>query len=339
MVTTRVSLATDPIAWDALVARLGGKILQSWRWGEFKQRHGWRPYRFLIETGGSTAAAQVLVRSRLGISILYLPRGPVCDRPDPTLAAALQTTLETLAQETRAIAVLAEPEDERGDALLPPELGWRPSSVIIQPRRTLKVPLGDDEQLLSQMKPKTRYNVRLAFRRGVTTRVADPREVDSFYALLEETARRDGFGIHRPAYFHDLMTTFGQDAALIFAEFDGVLAAAALVVRFAQEAVYLYGASRTELQRHMPAYAVQWRALQWAREHGCQWYDLWGIPDDDEPPPEVSEEQRNVRSGLWGVYRFKLGFGGVPYTYPGVRERVRNAFLVSLWRRLRPLEG
>lgn len=339
MVTTRVSLATDATAWDATVARLGGRLLQSWRWGLFKERHGWKPYRFLFETNQAVAAAQALVRSIWGLSLVYVPRGPVCDRPEPALAEAVKTTLDTLARETRAIIVLVEPEDERGAALLPQSLGWRPSPTVVQPRRTLKVPVGDDDALLRQMKPKARYNVRLACRRGVTTRLADPHELGAFYELLEETARRDGFGIHRPEYFADLLETFGQDAALIFAEFDGALAAAALVVRFGDEAVYLYGASRTELQRHMPAYAVQWRALQWAREHGCRWYDLWGIPDDDEPPPEATADQRNVRAGLWGVYRFKLGFGGTPYTYPGMRECVRNPLLVAAWRRLRPLEG
>jgi lipid II:glycine glycyltransferase (peptidoglycan interpeptide bridge formation enzyme) len=284
---------------------------------------------------GATAAAQVLVRTLYGVSLLYIPRGPLCDQPEPLLAEAFHQTLEALARDTRALVMLAEPEDENGARLLPPALGWRPSTKAIQPRRTLRVPLGTDEMLLSQMKPKTRYNLRLAFRRGVMTRIADPQEIGAFYTLLEETARRDGFGIHRQEYFVDLLAIFREDAALIFAELESELAAAALVVRFGDEAVYLYGASRTALQRHMPAYAVQWGAMQWARTKGCRWYDLWGIPEEDEPPPEASADQRNVRSGLWGVYRFKLGFGGHPYTYPGARECVRSPLFGALWRHLR----
>lgn len=337
MVTARITLATDPQAWDAEVQRLGGRLLQSWRWGEFKRRHGWRPFRFFIETAEVSAAAQVLVRSLGGLSVLYVPRGPLCERPTHDLAEGFCRAVEALARDSHAITILAEPEDDRGSALLPPELGWKPSRAVIQPLRTLRVPLGEDDDMLRNMKPKTRYNLRLAFRRGVTTRLGRPDELDAFYALLVETAQRDGFGIHRRQYFADLLSIFDEDAALIFAEYGGELAAAALVVRFGEEAVYLYGASRTTLQRHMPAYAVQWSAMQWAREQGCRWYDLWGIPAEEEPPPEVMGSQRNVRAGLWGVYRFKLGFGGHPYTYPGVRERIRNPFFVALWRRLRPI--
>lgn len=213
------------------------------------------------------------------------PRGPLADAVSPELAVAFREAVDRLAHATRAIIVLAEPEDERGLALLPEHLGWRPSPFVIQPRRTLRVPLGDDDQLLNQMKPKTRYNVRLAFRRGVTTRQASLAELPTFYELLRETAERDGFGIHRIDYFSDLLRAFNEDAALLFAEFEGQPAAAALVVRFGEEAVYLYGASRTELQRHMPAYAVQWAAMQWARARGCRWYDLWGIPESNELPP------------------------------------------------------
>jgi len=327
----------DSETWDALVLHLGGRLLQSWRWGEFKGRHGWKPYRIIVRIGGATGLAQILVRRAYGLSVLYIPRGPLADAVSPELAVAFREAVDRLAHATRAIIVLAEPEDERGLALLPEHLGWRPSPFVIQPRRTLRVPLGDDDQLLNQMKPKTRYNVRLAFRRGVTTRQASLAELPTFYELLRETAERDGFGIHRIDYFSDLLRACNEDAALLFAEFEGQPAAAALVVRFGEEAVYLYGASRTELQRHMPAYAVQWAAMQWARARGCRWYDLWGIPESNELPPDTDENHLNVRIGLWGVYRFKLGFGGHPYTYPGTRELVRQPLLVWLWRRLRPL--
>jgi len=327
----------DPAEWDQLVLASGGRLLQSWRWGEFKQRHGWYCLRLSITAADGVALAQILVRRILPFSILYIPRGPLVREFTEALPRAFHHVIQQLARQYRAIAVLAEPEDASGLTVLPRELGWKPSRFVIQPRRTLKVPLGDDTMLLEQMKPKTRYNVRLAFRRGVTTRIASHSEVERFYELLRETAERDRFGFHQIDYFRDLLTLFGEDAALLFAEFAGELAAGVLVVRYGDEAIYLYGASKTSLQRHMPTYAVQWAALQWARSHGCRWYDLWGIPDTDDPPPETDDEHLNVRCGLWGVYRFKSGFGGRPYTYPGVRELVRSPILMALWRRLRPL--
>lgn len=329
----RIDFLHDPIAWDQIVTELGGKILQSWRWGEFKSRHGWEPIRLLVQDEQHAAAAQILVRRAWGFSILYIPRGPVARDTSPFLAGTLRNAVGEIARRYRAITVIAEPENAASATLLSKPLGWSESPLVIQPRRTLRLHLESDEELLRQMKPKTRYNIRLAFRRGVTTRIAHPSEISEFYTLLLETAQRDGFGVHDLAYFRDLLECFEGHAALIFAEYEHQLAAAALVVRFGDEAVYLYGASRTALQRHMPAYAVQWAAIQWARQQGCQWYDLWGLAVDEEEPP-AHEERLNQRGGLWGVSRFKLGFGGEPYTYPGTRELVRHRWLRHLWQRL-----
>lgn len=322
----------DPASWDSLVLSLGGKLLQSWRWGAFKQRHGWQPVRVAVHCQEARLAAQILVRRVFGFSVLYIPRGPLVDRPDDLLSATFRDAIHRIARRYRAITVIAEPETEVGVQLLD-RLGWSPSPVVIQPHRTIRVELASDETLLARMKPKTRYNIRLALRRGVTTRLATAADLPIFYDLLTETALRDGFGIHDITYFQDLLACFGEDCALILAEFEHQPAASALVVRFGDEAVYLYGASRTALQRHMPAYAVQWAALRWARERGCRWYDFWGIPNTDEPPEDG--ENLNVRSGLWGVYRFKAGFGGEPYTYPGTREWARYRLFVWLWRRVR----
>jgi hypothetical protein len=211
----------DPAEWDQLVLASGGRLLQSWRWGEFKQRHGWYCLRLSITAADGVALAQILVRRILPFSILYIPRGPLVREFTEALPRAFHHVIQQLARQYRAVAVLAEPEDASGLTVLPRELGWKPSRFVIQPRRTLKVPLGDDTMLLEQMKPKTRYNVRLAFRRGVTTRIASHSEVERFYELLRETAERDRFGIHQIDYFRDLLTLFGEDAALLFAEFAG----------------------------------------------------------------------------------------------------------------------
>ncbi|MCS7050797.1 MAG: aminoacyltransferase, partial [Thermomicrobium sp.] len=213
-----VRYVDDPEAWDALVVRCGGRLLQSWRWGSFKARHGWHAIRLALQNGAGVAVAQVLLRRSYGVSVMYIPRGPVADVPSTDLARGFRSAIDQLAQQERAIAVIAEPEDERGLELLPSSLGWRPTPTVIQPRRTLRIRLGDDQQLLSQMKPKTRYNVRLAFRRGITTRHGSIEEIPAFYSLLRETAQRDGFGIHRLHYFRDLLHVFGDDAVLLFAE-------------------------------------------------------------------------------------------------------------------------
>ena len=171
----------------------------------------------------------------------------------------------------------------------------------------------DPEELLRRMKQKTRYNIRLAARKGVTVRAGSEADLASFYELMETTAQRDGFGIHTRAYYeaaHHLFVPTGQ-GRLLLAEYEGQLLAGLVVLgvgRRGGTACYMYGASSDEHRNLMPTYILQWEAMLWAKEQGHRVYDLWGVPDEDEATLEAGFTQRN--DGLWGVYRFKRGFGG-----------------------------
>ena len=303
-------------SWDPLVASAGGHVLQSWAWGELKARFGWRVQRLAV--GG--AAGQVLYRSLPGGlgSIAYVPKGPLADYAS---AASLQpwlAALQPVARQQRAICLKIEPdlEDEPALAGQLQALGFRPSPQGVQPRRTLLVDLtGDPEEVLGRMKQKTRYNIRLAGRREVTVRRGSEEDLPAFYRLMEATGRRDGFAIHSQAYYetaHRLFVPPGQ-GCLLLAEYGGQLLAG--LVAFAPggaapggTACYMYGASSDEERNRMPTYLLQWEAMLWAREQGCHAYDLWGVPDEEEATLEAEFTQRN--DGLWGVYRFKRGFGG-----------------------------
>jgi lipid II:glycine glycyltransferase (peptidoglycan interpeptide bridge formation enzyme) len=273
--------------------------------------------------------------------VAYAPRGPLADDLSASELAAFTRAVDQECRRRRSIAVLIEPETHE----LPLRLGrsqlWKSNRVNIQPRRTIKVFIGQsDDALLAQMKPKTRYNVRLAERRGVTIRQGSISDVPLFYSLLQETAGRDGFGIHDLAYYEGMLRSFGDDIVMLLAEIDHEPAAGLLALRAAGEAIYMYGATRTRFQKHMPAYLIQFAAMQWARDVGCSSYDMWGIPPTDEPVPELSDENGNgtinVRNGMWGVYRFKQGFGGEIVTYPGMYERIYSRPLMRMWRMLRP---
>ncbi|HEU5424752.1 MAG TPA: peptidoglycan bridge formation glycyltransferase FemA/FemB family protein [Nitrolancea sp.] len=333
----RLIYSDDQQRWNSAVQCLGGHLLQSWDWGEFKSRHGWRPARLLLSAGEQPlAAAQILFRRVGPFAAGYAPRGPVLAGNDPSLLAALTLGLDRVSRRERALLTLIEPERRDIDWSQLGGLGWRGSREIVQPRRTIKVSLaGTDEQLLGAMKPKTRYNIRLSERRGVTVRYGCVADLPAFHTLLRETGERQAFGVHDFAYFEDLLRTFGDRGVLLLAEYEGQLAAAALVVRAFDEAVYLYGASCAGLQKHMGAYLVQFEAMRWARAAGCRWYDLWGIPAEDELP-EVDKGQigRDVRGAMLGVYTFKQGFGGETVSYPPMAERVYAGPLVRLARRL-----
>ena len=189
-------------------------------------------------------------------------------------------------------------------------LGWRTSAEQIQFSNTLLLDLErQEDELLSAMKQKTRYNVRLSARRGVSVRSIgagdSPPERDAalslFYQLYAETGRRDGFVIRPPEYYRDAWGSFLERglAHLFLAEFEGEAIAGLNLFFFGSTAWYMYGASSNRERRRMPNYLLQWEAIRWAREQGCTLYDLWGAPDDlDETDP------------MWGVVRFKLGLGG-----------------------------
>lgn len=334
-------MVTQSALWDQSIDRLQGSLLQGWRWGDLKSRHGWSPVRLLLTAEDQAlVAAQVLFRRFGPLSVAYVPRGPACVDSQPALAAMLTTALDQVCKRRNAAIVFVEPDDDSIALPTSGTLGWSASPAIFQPKRTIKVRVDcSDDDLLQQMKPKTRYNVRLAERRGATVREGTLADLPGVYRLLRETAERNAFGIHSLEYYQDVLKTFGPDLALLVAEVEGDLAAAVVAIRQQREAVYMYGASTAQHQRHMPAYLVQFAAMRWARESGCEWYDFWGIPDSDEPPGGAEDgdgKSLNVRSGLWGTYRFKQGFGGEVVSYPGVFERVYFRPVVEIWRRLRP---
>ncbi|HEX2911982.1 MAG TPA: peptidoglycan bridge formation glycyltransferase FemA/FemB family protein [Chloroflexia bacterium] len=346
--------------WDSFVAsHPNGHLLQSFAWGDFKRRHQWPAMRVVITEQGNDrilAGAQVLFREMAGLSVAYIPKGPVVDWSDRPLVEALFRTLRQVTKRRRAIYLKIEPEhleDPQFASFLQNELDFRVSDESVQPRSTIRVNLqGKPEEWLERMKPKTRYNIRLAERRGVTCRQADPAnpaDFEAFYKLMETTGQRDSFGIHSAAYYKDAWLTFynspagSGSGALWLAEYNGKVIAGVMVFAFGQESAYLYGASSDENRREMPTYLLQWKAMLWAKEQGAAWYDFWGIPEEignlEEEPENEKLEQKNVRDGLWGVYRFKQGFGGEVVRYAGAYDLVYNRAMYLLWQRMQRLRA
>jgi lipid II:glycine glycyltransferase (peptidoglycan interpeptide bridge formation enzyme) len=312
---------SDSRAWDrALLDLPNPQVLQSWAWGEFKSRHGWSATRLLFQEGGRTvAAASVLERKvpRLPACLLYVPRGPALDWADTGLAARVLAELGNLARRRRALLIKVDPDVYYPDevpafsprpacapdtARLLAEGGWRFSGEQIQFRNTVLLDLDrSEDELLAAMKQKTRYNVRLAARRGVQIRQGDVGDVERFYQLYAETSRRDGFLIRQAAYYHDAWSSFMEQglAHLLLAEVEGETVAGLILLTFGPVAWYMYGASSGRHRKRMPNQLLQWEAIRRARAAGCTLYDLWGAPDQlDESDP------------MWGVVRFKLGLGG-----------------------------
>ena len=324
MASSLTAPQADAAAWETFLrGHPDAHILQTPAWAELKRAFGWYAFPVMADAVG----AQVLFRPLpLGFTVAYIPKGPV----GPTEAwPHLWPEIDALCRRERAVFLKVEPDLWEGDPHSAPPSGFRESAHAIQPRRTLVVSLeGSEDDILARMKQKTRYNIRLAARKGVRVRAWD--DVDAFYRLMTETGQRDGFGVHSVAYYrqaYDLFHPRGE-AELLVAEYEGEPLAALMVFARGARAWYFYGASTGKHRNKMPTYALQWEAMRWAKARGCREYDLWGVPDEDAETLEAEFTRRH--EDLWGVYRFKRGFGGVLRRAP-VWDRVYRPLLYSAY--------
>jgi lipid II:glycine glycyltransferase (peptidoglycan interpeptide bridge formation enzyme) len=311
--------------WDSFLAQqTEAHILQTRAWGELKAAFNWTPVR--IQSG--QAGAQVLFRRLpLGLSVAYIPKGPVGQ-----VWESLWPELDKICRRYNAIFLLVEPDASEPlskERLLTLEKFGQAASSI-QPRRTMVVDLsGSEEQVLERMKQKTRYNIHLAHRKGVVVNQSDA--LGKFFSLMKVTGERDGFEVHNLEYYQRAFDLFSSEehCTLLIAEYEERPLAGLMVFYHGLRAWYFYGASSDEERNRMPAYLLQWEAMRWARQHGCREYDLWGVPDEDEAFLEAHFSGRS--DGLWGVYRFKRGFGGRLARSAGAWQRVYNPTLYRLY--------
>lgn len=350
MVTRMFEMGEQPYTesdaeWDDFVTRHPqGSILQTTNWARLKNRFGWSSQRvWMRREGRLVAGAQILFRSvAIGIVKMgYIPHGPLVDWSDDEQLEVLFNHIDQAAYRRGAGILKLEPRLWQHET---PAEAWQelylrhgcvPSPDSIQPPRTILIDLRPSEDtILAQMKQKTRYNIRLAEKKGVVVREGTAADLPAFNRLMLATGRRDGFGIHEPEYYRAAYELFAPErAGLLLAEFEGQPLAAVMVFAWGENAAYFYGASSDQERQRMPAYAAQWAGMRWAKARGCTTYDMWGIPDAEEAELEAGFTDRH--DGLWPVYRFKRGFGGDVRRTVGAADRVYNRMLhrLYIWRR------
>jgi serine/alanine adding enzyme len=338
----------DPAAWDAFVAaHPDGHLLQSSRWGALKGRFGWKPHLRAVVAGETIqAGALALEKQRLALSALYVPRGPLFSG-DPSIDALLLDDLIRLGRRRRAVFVRIEPDITEQDPraatlhsfLLARALQPTPP---IQPRSTIHLDLTPEpERLLAGMSKGHRADIKRALREGVEVREGDPSaDLDAFYAIMQATSARAGFAIHSHAYYAAVLELFGDAARLWLAEYRGAPVATAITAVWGAMALYLYSGSTTDGLQCGAQHAIQWCAIQWARARGAARYDFWGIPDaigqaarTSDPAARARLEAAAQHDPLYGVYRFKKGFGGITTRYLPAYDQVGMPLLYALWRR------
>lgn len=333
--TETSGITRDPTRWNDALRSLGGHLLQTWEWGEFKADFGWRPERIVVGGEQPRAMALVLYRHKGPFSIGYIPRGPAVAAGDLEATRLLLDAIDQNARKHRALYIMVESDAPIEGLTDHPFPNIQPGPPHLQPGRTVKVPLLDDDELLAGMHQKTRYSVRLAPRKGVVVDLHsgdDRPAVDEFYSMLQETSKRNEFGIHTADYYHDFMRRFPDNAVLFIARLDGHPAAGLISAVFGTDAIYMYGASDTKFRAVGAAFNLQFRAMQWGREQGATQYDMWGIPEID--PPKDNEHKDHVpatKGDDWrGLFRFKTGFGGAIVSYPPSVQRTYHRELARI---------
>lgn len=290
------------------------------------------------------------------LCLLYCPKGPLLDWADEALRRRVLDDLQRFARQQGAVFLKLDPDvvlgtglpgtetdqtEPGGEAVLADlsRRGWRFSEDQIQFRNTVLVEIGTstEEEILARMKQKTRYNVRLGPKKGVSVRIGNKDDWPMLYKMYAETSVRDGFVIRDENYYRTVWNLFDQTrienqksenplAQPLIAEVDGEPVAAIFLFAFAGRAYYVYGMSREAHREKMPTYLLQWEAMKWAKARGCATYDLWGAPD-------VFDES----DSMWGVFRFKEGLGGQVLRTLGAWDYVPNPLWYAAYTKFVPM--
>lgn len=321
--------------WDAALSGMHGvSFLQSWDWGAFKASTGSRVFRHLLIDNNRPCAAVQWIEMSLpgGLTYWFAPYGPVALVPPTSIEYA------GLLHELIAGSVGAEQESSPVFCRIEPRIELCAESVFllfkssdrlhqapaVQPADTRILDLDSNEHaLLESMHQKTRYNIRLAEKKGIRVVTGDS-YIDDFIRLNHDTSSRDGFISHPDSHYLDMMTYLPKGMRDVYAaEWQGKIIAANIVIHFHNVTTYVHGASSSEFRNLMAPHLLQWREILDAKARGMRTYDFFGIAPSSRPSPKAERWQ--------GITRFKNGFGGTEKNYVGTWDLPIQRLWYSLY--------
>ncbi|MDD5032167.1 MAG: peptidoglycan bridge formation glycyltransferase FemA/FemB family protein [Patescibacteria group bacterium] len=307
---------------DFLAGQKYSQFLQSFPWGSFQERVAGKVFRLGVEESGNLVAAATIVKKVLpmGKNYFYCPRGPIVN--SQLSISNYQLALDLLFKEVEEIArkegvmfMRLEPQLKIENCKLIIE-----QTLDVQPSKTLVLNLDkSEEELLSQMHQKTRYNIRLAEKKKIKVVETGIESFDKFWQLMGETSDRDSFRLHGIDYYKEMLKVGGDFIKLFFAQHKGKDISAGIFSFFGNTTTYMHGASSDKDRNLMAPYALQWHAIKMAKKMGYKYYDFFGIDEKKWP----------------GVTRFKNGFGGKEINYPGTFDLIFNSGWYSVYKMVR----
>lgn len=282
------------------------QFLQSYDWGNFQKQSGREVLPLLVfDDNKKTVASALFIKKKMPFFdnyYWYCPRGPIISDEYKNEHSSVFSSLAERMRKEKAFFIRWEPLyfPKKGNPKMIKTIDIQPAGTIILDLSPSK------EDLLANMHPKTRYNIRLAFKKGVRVRMAGEGEFNKFWKIMEATAERDGFRLHDRGHYEKMLNAAPHMFKLFLAEFQGRIIAGNIIAFFGDTVTYVHGASDHEYRKFMAPYALQWEVTALAKDEEYRYYDLYGIDEDKWP----------------GVTRFKKGFGGKQAQYPGTYDVV-----------------
>jgi len=330
-----IQLIDNKKEWQDIMLRMrGASFLQSWEWGQVHVAQDKKVYRHVLLKAGRPLAAAQWIEMQLGLGRVYwlAPYGPVLacapiDEVYTDYIHALLTQSVRSEKSSKPVFVRIEPRIElcNESIFLIARHQERLISVsAVQPADTRIIQLDQPEDvLLESMHQKTRYNIRLAEKKGVRI-LRDDAYIEDFIRLNHETSSRDGFVSHPDDHYRQIIGSLPKDMRDVYAaEYEGNIVSANIVVTYNKTTTYVHGASSSNYRNIMAPHLLQWRQIRDARARGDSRYDFFGIA----PSTHRSEKQ----SAWGGITRFKNGFAGIEKNYVGTWDLPIQKLLYSLY--------
>lgn len=292
-------------------------ILQSAEWGRVKS--AWTNEFVIVRDADNKICGTLSILIRhipmFPCTFMYAPRGPVCDLHDREVLGKIVDGAKELAKKYNAMNLKIDTDTPATDtwyAEIMKELGFKLTNNYynlegVQARFLMRVYLKGktEEELLQSFHHKTRYNIRVAQKKGVEIRTGTREDIPVFFELMRTTGERDGFVIRDIDYFYRMYDCLGKYCRIFLAYIkdengQDVCVSGTMAGLYGNKCLYLYGASGNKFRNYMPNYLIQWEMIRWSMENGCDVYDLRGVPGkiEDENNP------------IYGLYKFKKGFAG-----------------------------
>lgn len=321
MAEIKVEEVDEKILWEKFVRSCkDANFLQSFSWGEFHQNLGKTIKRVgFFESGKMVGVMLCIVERAKRATYLTVPGGPLINWDNKEQVKAFRKVIEELAKKESCVFIRVRPQifETGKNSKLFKNLGFKSAPMHLHAELTRQLDLTKSEQqLLSEMRKTTRYEIKKAIKLGIKIRVSkNIKDIDHFYKLQKQTAIRQHFIEFDKKFLTEQFRVFVKDneVALFTAYLGSKILAQAFIIFYGSEADYHYGASTLEGRKYPGAYLIQWEAIKEAKRRGLKRYNLWGVS------PEGATNHR-----FWGVSVFKRGFGGQDLEYLHARDLIIN---------------